>query len=124
MTTRKFSRVQFNVSATIKTAAKQFKGSVENLSMRGMFLITDERLSQGETVEITIMLAGVEPEIAVNFSGEVARVADDGIAFNFNKVDLESYMHLKNIIAYNMDDPEKVIEEIGNSIEEKLAEVK
>jgi len=39
-------------------------------------------------------------------------------------MDLDSYMHLKNIIAYNSDDAEKVMDEIGHSIDEKFASEK
>lgn len=124
MSTRKFSRVQFNVGATIRIADRQFQGAVENLSMTGMFLVTNEPLTEGEPVDITIVLTGTQPEIAVNFNGVVARITDDGIAFNFEKMDIDSYMHLKNIIAYNIDDAEKVMEEIGHSIDEKFASEK
>jgi hypothetical protein len=121
MSTRKFSRVRFNVAATIRNAERQFQGAVENLSMTGMFLVTNEQLVEGELVDITIVLTGTLPEIAVNFNGIVTRVAEDGIGFTFEKIDLDSYMHLKNIIAYNIDDAEKVMEEIGHSIDEKFA---
>ena len=121
MSTRKFSRVQFNVGATIKIADRQFQGAVENLSMTGMFLVTNEQLSDGETAEITIVLTGTMPEIAVNFIGVATRITEDGVGFTFEKMDLDSYMHLKNIIAYNIDDAEKVMEEIGHSIDERFA---
>ena len=120
MSTRKFSRVHFNVVATIKKAGRQFQGSVENLSMTGMFLVTNEHLAEGETVEITIILTGSLPEIAVNFDGVVTRVAEDGVGLTFEKMEFDSYTHLKNIIAYNIDDAEKVMEEIGHSIDEKF----
>lgn len=121
MSTRKFSRVRFNVGATIKIGDRQFHGAVENLSMTGMFLVTNEKLADGEKVEIIIVLTGTEPEIAINFNGIVTRITEDGVGFTFEKVDLDSYMHLKNIIAYNIDDAEKVMEEIGQSIDEKFA---
>jgi c-di-GMP-binding flagellar brake protein YcgR len=121
MSTRKFSRVQFNVEATIKVAGRQFQGAVENLSMTGMFVVTNEQLSEGEPADITIVLTGTEPEIAVQFSGITTRVTEDGVGFTFEKMDLDSYMHLKNIIAYNIDDAEKVMEEIGHSIDNKFA---
>ena len=121
MSTRKFSRVQFNVEATIKAGERQFQGGVENLSMTGMFLVTDERLVEGEAVDITIILTGTEPPISVNFNGKVSRVIGNGMGFIFEKIDLDSYMHLKNIVAYNIDDAEKVLEEICQSIDEKLA---
>lgn len=124
MSTRKFSRVRFNVGATIRVGDRQFQGAVENLSMAGMFLVTSEQLPEGEAVDITIVLTGTEPEIAVNFNGIVTRITEDGVGFTFEKMDLDSYMHLKNIIAYNIDDAEKVMEEIGHSIDAKFASEK
>ena len=124
MSTRKFSRVRFKVAATVKVAGRQFQGAVENLSMTGMFLVTGERLAEGEEVEISIVLTGSLPEIKINFSGKVARIVENGMAFVFDKIDLDSYMHLKNIVAYNIDDSDKVMEEICHSIDEKLAQEK
>lgn len=124
MSTRKFSRVRFNVAATVRVAGRQFQGAVENLSMTGMFLVTNERLADGEHADISIVLTGTQPEIAVSFIGIVTRIAEDGVGFTFEKMDLDSYMHLKNIIAYNIDDAEKVMEEIGHAIDEKFASEK
>jgi hypothetical protein len=121
MSTRKFSRVRFNVGATISIADRQFQGAVENLSMTGMFLVTNEQLAEGDSADISIVLTGTLPEIAVTFTGIVTRITPDGIGFTFEKMDLDSYMHLKNIISYNIDDAEKVMDEIGHSIDEKLA---
>ena len=86
-----------------------------------MFLVTNEQLTGGEVANITIVLTGTLPEIAVSFTGVVSRITEDGVGFTFEKMDLDSYMHLKNIIAYNIDDAEKVMEEIGHSIDEKFA---
>jgi len=121
MSTRKFSRVNFHVDATIRTADRQFCGAVENLSMNGMFLVTEERLAEGESVDISIVLTGTSPEISIDFLGRVCRVAENGLGFNFEKIDLDSYTHLRNIVAYNSDDAEKVMEEIYQSIDEKLS---
>lgn len=121
MSTRQFSRVNFHVAATIKTSERQFQGNVENLSMRGMLLLTEERLAMGEPVAITIVLNGTSPEVSVSFDGKVSRVAENGLGFCFEKIDLDSYTHLKNIIAYNIDDAEKVMEEIYHSIDAKIA---
>ncbi len=121
MNTRKFSRVQFNVGATIGIRDRSFQGAVENLSMAGMSLVTDERLAEDEPVAITIVLTGVIPEIAVHLKGIVTRKTENGVGLTFEKMDPDSYLHLKNIIAYNSDDAEKVMEEIAHSIDEKCA---
>jgi hypothetical protein len=57
----------------------------------------------------------------VNISGKVCRIVDNGIGFSFEKTDLDSYKHLKNIVTYNIDDAEKVLEEIHQAIDEKIA---
>lgn len=120
MATRKFSRVHFNVAATVSYGERTFTGELENLSMSGMYLITEEKIELNEPVEITISLSGSDPEIKITFDGKVTRVGDDGLAFSFEKIDLDSYTHLKNIISYNIDDAEKVMDEIYQSIDEKL----
>ena len=116
MSTRQFSRVSFRVAATIITPERQFQGKVVNLSMKGMFLITGERLLIGEQVEIKMVLSGTSPEFVIDLNGTVSRIMDDGIGFYFDKIDLDSYTHLKNIISYNIDDAGKVMDEIYNSI--------
>lgn len=121
MSMRKFSRVPFHVVATVTAGSRSFQGAVSDLSMNGLFLETSERLPEGDAVEIVIALAGTEPELRVAFSGRVARLTETGIGFHFEKVDLDSYTHLKNIIAYNMADPDKVLEEIYSNIEENIS---
>lgn len=121
MSTRKFSRVPFHVSASATVDGRSFQGTVSNLSMNGMFLETHERLPLDTLADLVITLEGSEPEIAVVFTGRVSRLTDDGIGFHFEKIDLDSYTHLRNIVAYNIADAEKVMDEIFTNIEEKLA---
>lgn len=120
MSTRKFSRVRFQVTATVKAADRQFHGEVENLSMSGMFMVTAEQLQPGDEVQISIILAGSSPEITVAISGKVSRLVENGIGFTFEKTGLDSYTHLKYIVTYNTDDAEKVMEEIHHAIDEKI----
>ena len=120
MSTRKFSRVPFHVMATATVHGRSFPGKVSNLSMNGMFFETPERLAEGEVADLTIRLEGTEPEIAVTFTGRATRVIEGGIGFHFEKIDLDSYTHLRNIIAYNIADAEKVMDEIFSNIEEKI----
>jgi hypothetical protein len=121
MTTRKFSRVNFQVTANVKAAAHQFHGKVENLSMSGMFMANDSPLQLGDTADISIILSGASPEITVRITGKVSRIAENGIGFTFEKTDLDSYTHLRNIVSYNSDDADKILEEIHHAIDEKIA---
>ncbi|MBT1072060.1 PilZ domain-containing protein [Pelotalea chapellei] len=120
MPTRKFSRVDFKINTSISTANRIFTAEVQNLSMNGMFIKTSEHLTIDEAVDITMTLTGSYPEISLGFQGKVCRITEVGVGFHFEKIDLDSYTHLKNIIAYNIDDSEKVMEEVYNSIDHKL----
>ncbi len=121
MSTRKFSRVPFHITATATVGGRRFQGKVSNLSMNGLFLETFERLPEGDTADLVITLEGTEPVIAVSFMGRVSRITDEGIGFHFEKIDLDSYTHLRNIITYNIADAEKVMDEIFTNIEEKIS---
>lgn len=121
MSTRKFSRVEFHVMATVSTRERSFRGKVSNLSMAGILLDTEEKLQMGEVVDIAITLPGTEPEISVAFTGKVCRITDSDIAFRFQMIDLDSYTHLRNIISYNMADAGKVMDEIFADIDEKIS---
>lgn len=121
MSTRKFSRVGFNVIATVTSGGRSFQGNVSNLSMSGLLLETNERLALGEVVDIAISLPGTEPEITVAFTGRVCRLTEGEVAFRFEMIDLDSYTHLRNIVSYNMADAEKVMDEIFADIDQKIA---
>ena len=56
MSTRKFSRVPFHVTATATVGGRSFQGKVSNLSMNGLFLETAERLPEGEAADLVISL--------------------------------------------------------------------
>ena len=121
MSTRQFSRVNFRVAVTVVAAGRRFSSEVENLSMSGMFMITAEQLQLGEPVEISILLNDTSPKIQVSVTGKVSRIAQNCIGFTFEKIDLDSYTHLKNIVSYNIDDADKIMEEIHHAIDEKYA---
>lgn len=121
MNSRKFSRVNFQVAAAVTAAAQQIDGEVENLSMSGMFMVTGGQLQLGEPVDISIVLSGTTPGINVNIAGRVSRIVENGIGFSFEKIDIDSYTHLKKIITYNTDNANRVLEEIHHAIDEKIA---
>ena len=120
MNKRKFSRVNFKVSASIRVGDQTFYGVVENLSMNGMLLITDASFPVGQSVETTIFLEGSDPAILVCCNGRVSRTQENSLGITFEKIELDSYTHLRNVISYNIKDTGKVTEEIHNFIDEKL----
>jgi len=116
---RKFSRVLFNFEANVKADARQFAGKIENLSLRGMFLSTNEKLAIGDDVEITIELND-HPENHIIINGRAIRITEDGIAFIFDLIDSDSHAHLKRIVEFNIDDANRIDEEIDLFLTDQL----
>lgn len=116
MERRKNRRVPFQVIATAQTEQISIKGMVDNLSMKGMFLTTKEILSDGSPLEISIILSGSSSFLSIKLKGRVVRQTEAGIAIEFQEMDLDSFTHLRNIIAQNSDDADAAYEEYCRSI--------
>ena len=108
---RNFSRVDFAVEALIKQGAASFTGEVRNISLKGVLVETGETLDLGAPVDVTIYLAGAPPQIAINAAGMVVRTGDNGVGIKFEKMDADSFAHLRNIVSYRCGDADKVIGE-------------
>jgi len=119
MEKRVFSRILFQAEAVVEYGGETIKGQVENLSLNGMFLKTHEKISQDEAVEIKIFLSGASSDLSINLRGAVVRLDSDGVAIQFKEMDLDSFVHLKNILTYNRGDESEVMEEFYRFLERK-----
>ena len=116
---RNFSRVGFQVEALLQSEGIAIKGGVKDVSLRGIFIETEEKIPVGTPVEITIYLsAGAEP-IVINVSGSVARVEEGGLGCAFDKMDVESFAHLRSVISYQLGDSSKVLSEFASYVRKK-----
>ena len=101
---RKHERVEFStsISAIIDTAQKkiEIEGGIKDLSLQGVFIITDEKVSVSDSCAVKIILSGGKDDIELNISGVVARNEADGIGIVFDSIDIDSFTHLKNIVKY------------------------
>jgi hypothetical protein len=119
MEKRNFSRIPFSVGTIIKWQDKSFKGEVENLSLQGMYARIPDPMTVGDEVDITIYLTGASPQIPVNLQGEVIRSSEEGLALKFIKMNTDSFIHLRNIMAHNTGDSGRVMDELFNFIKQK-----
>jgi hypothetical protein len=117
MEQRKHRRVPFHAEATARCGDTVVNGKIENLSMKGMFLSTDHRLIEGDTLAITVKLTGSSTELSLNLTGSVVRQTDAGMAIAFKEMDLDSFIHLRNVVSYNSGDADEVMGEYYRSME-------
>jgi hypothetical protein len=119
MDKRKNRRVLFEVAATVLSGPIGISGLVDNLSMKGMFLNTEERLPGDFPLEVSVTLHCSSSVFSIKFKGRALRQTETGIAIEFQEMDLDSFIHLRNIVANNSDDPDSVYEEYYKSIASK-----
>jgi hypothetical protein len=105
---REFTRVLVNVRTEVRTGGVALPAApAHSLSMKGMSIVTGERLPVGTECELTVVL--VEHEAEIQLLGRVVADLPDGIAFLFTKIlGLESYEHLRNLVFYNAPDVDVV----------------
>jgi hypothetical protein len=118
---RNFSRVGFKVSALLQCEGVALKGEVRDVSLHGLYLETDQVLPIGTPVEITIYLStDIEP-VVINVSGTVARLMPDGIGCSFDKMDIDSFAHLRSVISYQGGDETKALAEFAEYVVAKVS---
>ena len=115
MEKRNTIRVPFHVRAIVKHKDRSIDGDVENLSTGGMLLHTGEKIPVDEPVHVSIYLYGSSSHLALEISGMVVRGSARGLAVKFTELDLDSFIHLRNIISRNAFDDEKIIKEFEES---------
>ena len=99
-------RVDFDTEVTVRTEgeATTYSGSSRDLSLRSVFIKTDNILEPETSCQVEIRLTGLDNELILYMDGHVVRRTNEGYAIFFDAVDLDSYTHLKNIVKYNAPD--------------------
>ena len=122
---RDTTRVVFHTRAELHLPSGIIEGEVTDLSLKGMFLTThaglDERSSPeypkaGSRVSITIHLSGTGSRISFDLTGDIVRVDETGLAIKFAEMEFDSFLHLRNIVAYNTGKAEEIMEEFYQTV--------
>jgi len=115
---RAYSRVPFKAAITLRFADSLYEHcETSDLSLKGVSVhgVTGRRI--GEPCEVELYLIGSTSNLHLNMKGEVVRVRKDGLALRFFAIDLDSFIHLKNIITHNLGDQDQVEEEFSHHLE-------
>lgn len=113
MDRRKFTRVQVNLQVEVSDGRMSLIGcETRDLSLRGVFIFSDVIFPMQSACLVTITLTGMLVPIEIQVQARVVRAEPDGIGVEFEGIqNLESYHHLRNLVMYNSECPEQVIEE-------------
>lgn len=102
---RKHSRVDFTteIKIVLDLDAKRvnLEGNSRDLSLKGIFVHTDQRFPTGTKCSVKVYLTGGIDQIELAMHGTIVRHTDRGVGIVFDSMDVETYSHLKNIVQYN-----------------------
>ncbi|GLI38177.1 PilZ domain-containing protein [Geobacter hydrogenophilus] len=109
MEKRKFERVDLRTEAVVRHRDLTFRGEVENLSLKGLFVRTDQKIPLHEKVDVAMFFHGSSSELSFSLEANVVRATDDGIGLNFRKIDIDSLV--RSDVLSSAGDRQQVIEE-------------
>ena len=107
------TRVDFTTQVIVKTDESEIvaEANSEDISIKGLFVSTEKRIPVGTPCDMEILLTGTSTRLALTIKGIITRQDASGLGIAFDSMDLDSYVHLKNIILYNASDPEDIEKE-------------
>jgi len=110
---RRRTRVPFHAQVRFIIQGKALVSSdSRDLSLTGVYFLTDLRPEEGATGEVEITLGLGNHPLTLRFTGVAARADEHGIGVRFVEMDPASFVHLKNLLYYNTGDPEAIDAEI------------
>ena len=112
---RRHTRIMFQTKAELTLAGQIITGEVDNLSLKGMLLHTTHKVKTGQKLNLTIFLSSSSSELSLSIKGQVVRLDKNSLAIEFIEMDLDTFIHLRSIIAYNEGDDQKIMEEFYKS---------
>lgn len=115
MELRSFTRVDLSEWGTITYNNESFGGQVENISLKGLFIQTNKQLPLYEPVEVSVHH---EIDKSLDFSATVVRLDESGLGLLIDKMDVDSLVYLKKLLAEHSGDNEQALNEIRKKVEE------
>lgn len=111
---RRRTRIKFRFEAVVAIDNKEVRVHSRNLSLKGMLCNSDKLFQEGQVCRVTLNLTREnEPEpIRAVIHGRIMRTDPEKTAIDFNLMDATSFFHLKKIVEYHAQEPERITREL------------
>ena len=107
---RKNTRIPANFEVRVIANRKVLRLKTWNLSMRGMECPSEACFKQGNSCQVKFKLS---PEISFSIKGKFVRVSQQDTGIFFASMDEEAFYHLKRLVQYNAQNPDKIDKELA-----------
>lgn len=112
---RSFVRVPFNTKTEVHVDQRVIRSSEGiDVSLSGLRLTSSEPVEPGAPCQVKIILQTPDSRLFIEAKGTVIRSAAGTLGIQFTELDLDSYLHLRQLILYNTEEPEKAEQEFSS----------
>lgn len=100
---RTAQRVQLSAIVNIKIDDQLFAAGTDlrDISLDGINIIIDKVLPINRICDLEILISGPSSKLTLRTKGRILRQDANGAAVKFTELDIDTYLHLKNIVLYN-----------------------
>jgi len=111
---RRRTRVKFRFEAAVVIDNQEVRVQTRNLSLKGMLCSTDKIFQERQTCRVTLNLSRENDAETVRavILGRIIRTTPEETAIDFNLMDADSFFHLKRIVEYHSQEPERIAREL------------
>jgi hypothetical protein len=112
MEKRRFSRIKVSEKSIITRNNQSVEADLLDISLKGAMIRTEKPLDcgQGNRWSLIHRLSG--SDIVMQFTAEVVHVRGDVVGVKFVETDLDTMIHLRNLLEARTMDPEQVRNEL------------
>lgn len=106
---RRRTRIPLKFDCSIFSGTHSVAVETRNVSLTGMSCASTPYLEENSPCRVVFTLSR---EIKITILGRVVRKNDDETGIFFDKMDDESFYHLKRLVQYNTEDPDRIEDEL------------
>jgi len=119
MKNRVFTRAKLSKNATITVGEQTIGGLVENISLRGLFVQTNQHIPLNSSVEVSVQYSH---NSSLDLKATVVRHdAEAGLGMRINRMDIPSLVYLRNLVAVHCGDQSRVMDETKKMVSYMLS---
>lgn len=108
MEKRFFTRVKFVNNVTINYENQLFFGDIQNICLQGLFIKTKHSVPLQTSLQITVFCS---PDFSIHLNANVVRCEESGIGLQIRKMDVNSFVQLRNVVATQCNDHGRIMRE-------------
>ena len=109
---RHFSRVGFDVAATLQSGAQGLEVQVRDLSLNGALLELPARAALTAKARCWLHVP-LSAEVEISMHLELVHLRDGLAGFHCLEIDIDSMSHLRRLVELNSGDPELLQRELA-----------